>query len=71
MNVLLPFEHDLEAVRDAGQVIGGDLIWAPETEQRIREAFSIANQWRDSHAQARSGSAEYGAGVGKDFYLRV
>jgi hypothetical protein len=50
MNALLPFEHDLAAVRDAGQIIGGDLIWAPETEQRIREAFSIANQWRDSHA---------------------
>lgn len=50
MNELLPFEHDLGAVRRAGEVIGGDLTWTPETEQRIREAFSVANQWRDSHA---------------------
>jgi len=50
MNTLRPFEYDMAAVRDAGQVVGGDLTWTPETEQRIREAFSIANQWRDSHA---------------------
>lgn len=50
MNALLPFHHDMAEVRRAGEVIGGDLIWTPETEERIREAFSVANQWRDSHA---------------------
>jgi len=50
MNALLPLEHDIDAVRRAGQIIGGDLLWTPETEQQIREAFSIANEWRDSHA---------------------
>lgn len=45
-----PFSHSIEAVREASQVIGGDLTWMPETEDRIRDAFSIANQWRDSHA---------------------
>lgn len=50
MNALSHFEHDIEAVRRAGEVIGGDLPWTPESQQRIREAFSIANTWRDSHA---------------------
>lgn len=40
---------DLDGVRRAGEVIGGDMTWLPETEQRIREAFAVANQWRDSH----------------------
>ncbi|WP_167350744.1 RelA/SpoT domain-containing protein [Methylobacterium variabile] len=37
-------------VRRAGEIITGDLIWKPETENEIRSAFSIANNWRDSHA---------------------
>jgi hypothetical protein len=37
-------------VRRAGEVISGNLAWTPETEATIREAFSVANQWRDSHA---------------------
>ncbi|CAO4173976.1 RelA/SpoT domain-containing protein [Methylorubrum populi] len=44
------FAHSIEDVHDASQVIGGDLTWTPETEERIRQAFTIANQWRDSHA---------------------
>lgn len=40
---------DLDMVRRAGEVIGGDMVWLPETQQRIRDAFAIANQWRDSH----------------------
>ena len=36
-------------VRRAGEVIGGDMTWLPETEDRIREAFAVANHWRDSH----------------------
>lgn len=50
MNALLPFEHEKEAVRRAGEVIAGDLSWTPANQQRIRDAFSVANQWRDSHA---------------------
>lgn len=50
MAALLPFEYDMDAVRRAGGVIAGDLSWTAENQQRIREAFSIANQWRDSHA---------------------
>jgi len=50
VNAPLPLEDNIDAVRRAGEIIGGDLIWTPETEQRIREAFSVANQWRDSHA---------------------
>jgi Region found in RelA / SpoT proteins len=34
----------------AGDVIASDLIWTDETAERIREAFAIANNWRDSHA---------------------
>lgn len=47
---MIETEYDVEAIRRAGQVIGGDLTWKPENEDRIREAFSIANQWRDSHS---------------------
>jgi hypothetical protein len=50
VTALLPTELEMDAVRRAGEVVGGDLAWTPETEQRIREAFSIANHWRDSHA---------------------
>lgn len=44
------FECDLVSVRRAGDVIGGDLTWTLENQPRIREAFKVANQWRDSHA---------------------
>lgn len=50
MNSLSPFEHDLDTVRRAGEVIAGDLSWTPENEQQIREAFRVANEWRDTHA---------------------
>jgi len=46
----LSFEHDLDAVRRAGEVIAGDLSWTPESQEKIRDAFSVANQWRDTHA---------------------
>ena len=46
----LDSEYDIDAVRRAGEVIGGDLSWTAENQPRIREAFSVANQWRDSHA---------------------
>jgi ppGpp synthetase/RelA/SpoT-type nucleotidyltranferase len=37
-------------VQRAGEVIAGDLTWTDETAPRIREAFQIANNWRDAHA---------------------
>lgn len=40
----------MKDVRAAGEVIAGDWVWNPESEDLIREAFSIANQWRDTHA---------------------
>ncbi|WP_342150248.1 RelA/SpoT domain-containing protein [Methylorubrum sp. SB2] len=45
-----PFAYSIDDVREASQVIGGDLTWTPETEDRIRRAFTVANHWRDSHA---------------------
>lgn len=50
MSAQLPATYDMEAVRSAGEIIGGDLTWTAETEQQIREAFTIANHWRDAHA---------------------
>jgi hypothetical protein len=44
------FEYSGKAVIRAGKVIAGDLIWNDETEPTLREAFRIANSWRNSHA---------------------
>lgn len=44
------FEYSVRDVRRAGEVISGDLLWTPEREEEIRRAFTIANNWRDSHA---------------------
>jgi hypothetical protein len=44
------FEYGMRQVRRAGQIIADELIWNPESEDRIRDAFSIANNWRESHA---------------------
>jgi hypothetical protein len=44
------FEYSMKDVLRAGEALAGDLIWAPESEDRIREVFKIANSWRDSHA---------------------
>lgn len=44
------FEHSMDEVRRAGVVISGALVWTDETAPAIREAFSIANSWRDAHA---------------------
>lgn len=43
------FEFAKRDVKRAGETIAGDLVWNNETEPKIREAFSIANSWRDSH----------------------
>ncbi len=37
-------------VRRGGQALATDLIWTDETAETIRQVFSIANNWRDSHA---------------------
>lgn len=44
------FDYSNREVKRAGEVIASDLIWTDETAPRIREAFAIANNWRDSHA---------------------
>src|SRR6266511_5614163 len=43
-------EYNLTNVRLAGQMNAGDLKWTPESEEVIREAFHIANNWREAHA---------------------
>lgn len=37
-------------VRRAGKLLAQELIWSDENAPAIREAFAIANSWRDSHA---------------------
>ncbi len=37
-------------VRRAGKLLAQELIWSDESAPAIREAFAIANSWRDSHA---------------------
>jgi ppGpp synthetase/RelA/SpoT-type nucleotidyltranferase len=44
------FDYSNGDVKRAGEVIASNLIWTEETAPKIREAFSIANNWRDSHA---------------------
>lgn len=44
------FEYSNKQVFRAGEALGQTLIWTDETADAIREAFSIANNWRDSHA---------------------
>jgi hypothetical protein len=44
------FTYSMKDVRRAGEVIAGDLTWTDETAPKIREAFAIANNYRDSHA---------------------
>jgi hypothetical protein len=49
------FEFKMRDVRRAGEILAGDLAWNEETEAGIREAFSIANNWRDAHAYPMRG----------------
>ncbi len=37
-------------VKKAGRIIAGHMIWTDESAPLIREAFAVANSWRDSHA---------------------
>lgn len=43
-------DYSMKAVKRAGEVIAGDLLWTEENAPVIREAFQIANNWRDAHA---------------------
>src|SRR5258708_718216 len=43
-------QYSKRTVERAGKVIASNLPWNDETEPKIREAFTIANHWRDSHA---------------------
>jgi ppGpp synthetase/RelA/SpoT-type nucleotidyltranferase len=44
------FDYGVEDVKRVSAVIAGDLHWTSETKAQIREAFQIANNWRDAHA---------------------
>lgn len=43
-------EFSNREVKRAGEVIAGDLPWTEESAPIIRDAFKIANNWRDAHA---------------------
>jgi ppGpp synthetase/RelA/SpoT-type nucleotidyltranferase len=44
------FGYSKGDVRRAGQIIAANMPWCEENDQKIREAFRIANNWRDTHA---------------------
>jgi hypothetical protein len=44
------FDYSMKDVLRAGEALAGRMIWTDETAPRIVEVFSIANNWRDSHA---------------------
>jgi Region found in RelA / SpoT proteins len=43
-------DYSMKDVLRAGEALAGKMIWTEETAPRIREVFSIASNWRDSHA---------------------
>ena len=43
-------EYTMGDVRRAGQALATDLIWTDETAETIRQVFTVANNWRVSHA---------------------
>lgn len=42
-------EYSKKKVLKAGEALKGDLVWTPETQDKIIGIFKIANSWRDSH----------------------
>ena len=46
------FEFSMKDVKRAGEIIAGELAWTPEAQPQIKDAFHVANNWRDSHAYA-------------------
>jgi hypothetical protein len=43
------FEYSMKDVKRAGEIIAGELPWNDQTAPQIRDAFQIANNWRDAH----------------------
>lgn len=48
-------DYSMKDVRRAGEIIAGELPWTDETAPDIRDAFHIANNWRDAHAYPMRG----------------
>jgi ppGpp synthetase/RelA/SpoT-type nucleotidyltranferase len=44
------FDYSNKDVRRAGEVISSGTPWTAETDSKIRDAFKVANSWRDAHA---------------------
>lgn len=44
------FKYSMKKVKRAGKTIAGVLPWTEESAPLIKEAFLIANNWRDAHA---------------------
>jgi len=44
------FEYSNRDVSRVGEFLRGELLWTERTEPEIREAFQIANSWRQAHA---------------------
>lgn len=44
------FQYSNKDVQRAGEALAGDLYWTDETAEHIRRVFSVANNYRDSHA---------------------
>lgn len=44
------FQFSNRDAKRAGEIIAGDLLWTDESAAGIREAFQVANNWRDAHA---------------------
>lgn len=58
-------EYSNKKVLRAGEALKGELVWLPETQDKILEIFQIANSWRDSHAfPMRSIRSEVSARMG-------
>ena len=43
-------DYSNKDVKRAGEIIAGNMLWTKEKDSEIREAFRIANSWRDAHA---------------------
>jgi hypothetical protein len=45
------FEYSMKDVLRAGEALAGDVPWNNDSEaEAARHVFSVANNWRDSHA---------------------
>jgi hypothetical protein len=44
------FQFSKREVKRSGELIAGALVWNDRTAPEIRQAFLVANNWRDAHA---------------------